>query len=300
MFTSTWLLLLGNMMNSAGRRAKRTKTEVFLWKPNASKFKRVITAGVPLLVSCTNAEMLLVKKLLELDPKDDVKESKQPPEIAALAVLPDYNRLAKPILCSHADSDPEYGTALFQHYQLGDLEQWKRQQFDSKNWKPPPENTTRGINNRAADVWAVDACIHFLATGKEPIEDSDAYAARRYRNNNNQHPASARFYDHEDRYYDAHVARRAIPINLSKIQLHQRGLGLSTEEKRAQGIGPEYHQYSDELNDWMMQHLSRTPSRRRATERLVYGMSLEAMGMLKKIGRKSALVDMDAQFGIDA
>jgi hypothetical protein len=133
-----------------------------------------------------------------------------------------------------------------------------------------------------------------------PIEDCDAYAARRYRDNNNQHPASAEGYDHEVRYYNARVPRRAIPINLSKDQLHQRGLGLSTEEKRAQGIGPEYHQYSDELNNWVMQCLRHTPSRRPTTERLVYGMNLEARGMLKKIGGKTALIDMDAKFGADA
>jgi hypothetical protein len=32
----------------------------------------------------------------------------------------------------------------------------------------------------------------------------------------------------------------------------------------------------------------------------MYGMSLETMGMLKKIGGKSALVDMDAKLGVDA
>jgi serine/threonine protein kinase len=367
----------------AGRRAKRTKTEDFLWKPNTWKVKRFITAEVSLLASRTNAKTLLVRKLLDLDPEDE-DEDEQPPEIAALALLPDCNRVVKPILYSHADPDQEHGTALFHHYPLGDLQQWKKEQFDDKNWKPvpesfiwrcflqisqalafiqgqigpgrdergcmihrdikptnilvvnngttypsfklhdfdcamiyqrsmarqpsrcgtfqwqPPENPTQGINTRAADVWALGACIHFLATGKAPIEDSDAYAARRYRDNNNQHPASAQVYGHEHRYYKARVPRRAIPINLTKDQLHQRGLGLSTEEKRAQGIGPEYHQYSDELNDWMMQCLSRTPSHRPTAERLVYGMSLVAMGMLKKIGGKSALLDMNATFGIDA
>jgi serine/threonine protein kinase len=120
----------------AGRRAKRIKTETFLWKPNAWKRKRFITAEVSLLVSRTNAKMLLVKKLLDLDDEGDAP----PPEIAALALLPDCTRVVKPILYSHADPDPEHGTALFQHYPLGDLQQWKSQEFDNKNWKPVPES----------------------------------------------------------------------------------------------------------------------------------------------------------------
>jgi hypothetical protein len=149
-------------------------------------------------------------------------------------------------------------------------------------------------------VWALGACIHFLATGLASIEDSDEYAARIYREINNQHPDSARLYGEDHLYYDAHVPRRVVPINLTKDELHQRGLGLSPEERRAQGSGPEYHQYSDELNDWMNQCLTRTPSKRPTTEQLVYGMGIVARGMLRKMGGKAALVDLEAKFGEDA
>ncbi|KAF1839631.1 kinase-like protein [Decorospora gaudefroyi] len=352
----------------AGRRTKRTKTTTagaFLWKANDWKVKRAITQEVSLLVSGTNSKQFLVKKVLDIDEDDDA----QPPEIRALARLPDCNRIVKPIAYSHADPDPEHGTALFEHYLLGDLQQWRQKLFVHKNRKPvpesfiwrcflqinlrgcmthrdikpknilvaengttypsfklhdfdcamtwekstarqparcgtfqwqPPEGPRIGINTKAAELWALGAFIYFLATGQPPIEDSDAYAAARLRDNNNQHPDSAREYGRYHRYYDAHVPRRFTPINLSSDELHQQGLGLSTEEKRARGMGPEYHQYSDELNDWMAQCLSQTPSRRPTAERLVYGMSLAARGMLKKMGGKAALVDLEAKFGADA
>ena len=105
-----------------GRRAKRSKTEDFLWKPKTWKVKRFITAEVSLLASRTSAKTLLVKKLLDLHPEEE-EEKEQPTEIAALALLPDCNRVVKPIHYSHADPDPEHGTALFHHYPLGDLQQ---------------------------------------------------------------------------------------------------------------------------------------------------------------------------------
>jgi serine/threonine protein kinase len=108
--------------------------------------------------------------------------------------------------------------------------------------RQPPENPTQGINTRAADVWALGACIYFLATGLPSVGGSDEFAAAVCRGNNNQHLDSVRVYGEEHRYYDARVPRRVIPINLSKANLHERGLGLSTEETKAQGIGPEYHQ----------------------------------------------------------
>ena len=353
---------------SAIRCVKRTKTtKAFVWKPNDWELKRLITGEVSLLISRTDRKALLVEKIFKVDKESDA----QPLEITMLARLPDCNRIVKPLLYSHADPDPEHSTALFQHYMLGDLQQWKQQEFDNKNSKPipesfiwrcflqisqalafiqgqigperdergciihrdikpanilivdngttypsfrlhdfgcatfyrrsrarkqarcgtfmwqPPENHTEGINTRAADVWALGACIHFLATGKAPIEDSDAYIAQRIRENNYQHPASAEGYSGELRYYHSRVPRRATPINLSK------------EDKQAQGIGPTYHQYSDELNDWMTRCLNHTPSRRPSTGRLVYDMGIVARSMLQKMGGTAALGDMEAKFGAE-
>jgi hypothetical protein len=59
-----------------------------LWKPNTWKVKRFITTRILLQVSRTNAKTLLVKKLHDLDPEDE-EDNEQPPEIVALARLPD-------------------------------------------------------------------------------------------------------------------------------------------------------------------------------------------------------------------
>ncbi|RMZ70197.1 serine threonine kinase [Pyrenophora seminiperda CCB06] len=289
----------------AGHRAKRTRpTEAFVWKLRAWNLKQSITDKVSLMASRTEAKVFVVKKVIE------THQDVHPPEIAILALLPDCNRVVKPIFYSHADPDPQHGTAIFQHYPMKDIQQWKEQEFDMKNQKPisrygtfrwqPPENTTEGINTEAADVWALGACVHFLATGKAPvtIEESRAFADAQYRANNGQHPASVQEFNLVAWYYDAHAPRRIIPINLTKDEHHQRGLGLSIEEKRSQAIGPEYYQYSDELNDWMMQCLNFRPSERPNTSQLTHGMGIQAVDMLRKMGGKSALVDMEAKFGV--
>jgi len=365
-------------MAGAGHRAKHIKmTEAFLWMPNAWNVKQAITEKVTLMSSRTDAKMLVVRKVV------NIGRRAQPLEISIIAPLPDCNRVVRPIFYSHADPDPHHGTAIFQHYPMGDLMHWKGQQFDMKNRKPvpesfvwrfflqisqalafiqggigpdcdsrgciihcdvkpmnilvvdngttypsfklhdfdcatvykdskanrvsrcgtfqwqPPENTTEGINTEAADIWALGACVHFLATGKAPVttEDSSAFAAAQYHANNDQHPASVQEYRSLDYYYDARAPRRIIPINLDKNGVDERGIGLSTEEKRTQGIGPEYHQYSDELNDWMMQCLSFLPSERPTTKRLRHIMGAQAMEILRRMGGKSALVDMEAKFG---
>ena len=152
-------------------------------------------------------------------------------------------------------------------------------------WQPP-ENPI--INTTAAEIWALGACIHFLATGRAPIQNVGQYAITRFLRNGNRHPDSVDDYSSPDRYYGARVPRRATPINLSRTEQRQRG------------IGPDNHQYSDELNHWMMGCLSRTPSSRPKAERLVYGMGLVAKGMLKRMGGKSALVDLDIKCGAEA
>jgi serine/threonine protein kinase len=127
--------------DGAGRRTKRTKTttsKVFVWKPIDWKTKRTITDNVSLLVSRTNAKQFVVKKLLKIDV--DEENDAQPPEVRALALLPDYNRIVKPILYSHKDPDEDHGTAFFLNCPLGDLLEWKHQLFTKKNRKAVPES----------------------------------------------------------------------------------------------------------------------------------------------------------------
>jgi hypothetical protein len=81
-------------------------------------------------------------------------------------------------------------------------------------------------------------------------------------------------------------------------------INVTEEQQRQQRISPLMvagktrfrHQYSDELNEWMKQCLSDTPSRRPTAQRLIHGMSLITEGMLKKMGGKMALVDLDVAF----
>lgn len=151
-------------------------------------------------------------------------------------------------------------------------------------WQPP-ENPI--INTIAAEIWALGACVHFLAVGHAPIQDQREYTVARF-NEKNAHPRSADEYSSPTRYYGARVPRQAIPINISK------------EEQRKQGVGPANPLYSNELNEWMMQCLSWDPKKRPTTDQLICSMRLVAENMLRRMGGKPALADLDAKFGADA
>lgn len=154
-----------------------------------------------------------------------------------------------------------------------------------------PENPA--INTKAAEIWALGACIHYLATGNYPLDDRDQFKAECFAENN-RHPDSAQAYGQIDNYYSARVPRKVTPINLNPEQQRQQGVVQFRDGKRCYN-----HQYSDELNLWMTRCLSMNPSRRPTVLRLVNDMGLEARSMLKKMGGKTALVDMDVKFGND-
>jgi serine/threonine protein kinase len=99
--------------------------------------KRTFTENVSLPVRRTNAKQFIIKKELELDADDD--NDAPPTEVRALALLPDCNRIVKPILYSHKYPDEGHGTAFFRNYPSGDLFQWKRT-FTTKNRKASPES----------------------------------------------------------------------------------------------------------------------------------------------------------------
>ncbi|KAL6707433.1 hypothetical protein ACN47E_004212 [Coniothyrium glycines] len=139
-------------------------------------------------------------------------------------------------------------------------------------WQPP-ENPM--INTKAADIWALGACIHYLATGHAPLANIATYAAGRFQEQN-QHPKSAGEYETPDCYYYARVPRRVDAINVGNLQ------------------------YSDELNGWMMKCLNHDPKKRPRAEKLVEDMWTTATEILKLSGGNSALIDLDAKFGDDA
>jgi serine/threonine protein kinase len=63
-----------------------------------------------------------------------------PVEISTLTKLPGCNRIVTPIHYSWNQPDENHGIATYEHYPLGDLEQWKEINFSVKNYKPVPES----------------------------------------------------------------------------------------------------------------------------------------------------------------
>jgi len=161
----------------------------------------------------------------------------------------------------------------------------------SFSWQGP-ENPL--INTTASEIWALGACIHFLATGDYSLEDRDQFKAECFAENN-RHRHSAQAYGQIDNYYSARVPRKVTPINLSSEEQRVRGLGHYEAGRRV--FTP---QYSEELNQWMSRCLSMDPGRRPTVLRLINDMSQEVRSMLQMMGGKTALVDMDLKFGEDA
>lgn len=153
-------------------------------------------------------------------------------------------------------------------------------------WQPP-ENPY--INTTAAECWALGACVHFLATGQKPIANTqinrDAVLEEAIQNS--AEASDRDYYSSSDRFFAAKVPRRVIPINLdAEAQLYA---GLAVD----QAPNP---QYSDELNDWMVQCLQWAPADRPSIEELITRMVATAQGMLKLMGGAAALADIEITF----
>jgi len=294
----------------------------------------------------------------------DSENDKRPLEIRALSLLPDCNRILKPLYFERTPANPGFSMAIFAHCPLGDLKQWKASQFDKKMFKPvpesfiwrffihmsqalnfiqngveprregqspmihrdikpnniivmengttypsfklhdfgcamfyieakanrpaycgtyewqPPENPI--INTEAAEVWALGACVHYLAKGKAPIGDRDDYkqACQRVFDGD---PPSAQKYNPRHRYYAAKVPREAIPIN---IPFREGPDGIGSRPPR---------QYSGELNYWMMRCLSPEASTRATAEQLITDMVPDAKSILQLMGGNAALTDLEIE-----
>ncbi|KAJ8108528.1 hypothetical protein OPT61_g8111 [Boeremia exigua] len=154
------------------------------------------------------------------------------------------------------------------------------------DWQPP-ENPL--INTVAAEIWALGACVHFLATGQKPIADTktnrEACLDRAEKFSEDQ--SDRGYYSSSNRYVAARVPRRVIPINLDAAT--QIRCGVATQ------ASPN-PQYSDELNDWMAQCLRFAPEERATTQHLLSDMSTVAQGMLRRMGGRAALADMEMIF----
>jgi serine/threonine protein kinase len=280
----------------AGHGSKRSKTttttaEAFAWQSREWKETTVFTNDVSLLVKTSDRKQNIIKKVLAVNLNAD---DSLPKEILAISAIPSCNRIVTPIHYIFQDPDEDHGTALYEHYAVGDFRQWKETQFDTKNYKPVPESfvwrfflqmsqalallqnkigpdregrvvllhrdikprnvlvvdigTTYpsfklhnfGIakvyrksdagrrdpcgtfdwqppeipicNTKAADIWALGACVHYLAIGLAHTEDIITYAAA---NTNGQDPDSVQELGGPDYYYAAHAPRQVTSINLS-------------------------------------------------------------------------------------
>ena len=151
------------------------------------------------------------------------------------------------------------------------------------DWQPP-ENPK--INTIAAEIWALGACVYFLATGEKPSVNTKEFRAV-HLDMAHQFPEMMEEYSSPSRYYAATVPRRVVPINLDMEAQLKRGFASS---------GPFRHQYSDELNDWMTRCLQFAPARRPTTGGLVIDLSAVAQGLLRRMGGAAALTDMEVTF----
>jgi serine/threonine protein kinase len=151
------------------------------------------------------------------------------------------------------------------------------------DWQPP-ENPF--INTVAADVWALGACVHFLATGQKPImntEESRALCLQRVE----QSMTTMGECSSPNRYYAASVPRRVLPINIDAEEQLQRGIA---------GLDAYNRQYSDELDGWMRRCLQERSENRPSTLELLRDVSVVAQKLLKCMGGVAALADMEVKF----
>lgn len=165
----------------------------------------------------------------------------------------------------------------------GQEKQHQKSYCGTFDWQPP-ENPL--INTRPAEIWALGACVHFLATGQKPIVDTTEYRATRLKKAQEE-PGILEEYSSPDRYFAATAPRKVTRINLdAEMQVRLRVASQDFVN----------HQYSDELNEWMVRCLQPAPALRPGMGDLMGDMCAEAEGMLKRMGGTAALEDMALEF----
>lgn len=357
--------------DSKRKKPRRNTTQSFSWSERDWTVKQLLTPVVSVMVNKEDNKLFVVKKIIRMPSHVEERRSF---EARALALLPDCNRIARPLVDLAMGPDEDHATIIFEHYPLGDLKQWKLHNFDERNNKPvtesfiwrcfiqmsqalafihnsigpdpdekrycllhrdikpenilvvnngttypsfllhdfgcariyiesradepsycgtykwqPPENPR--INTAEADIWALGACIHFLAVGRAPVEDVGIFA-KDFREllgrEDFKEPSSLMDYKSTDRYFGARVPRQVIPVNLSQ------------KEQLERGLGPEYYQYSDDLHEWMSQCLRFEPEERPSAIDLLEEMVDVGKEMLHSMGGQAALGDLEITFGIKA
>ncbi|KAF2815437.1 kinase-like protein [Mytilinidion resinicola] len=145
-------------------------------------------------------------------------------------------------------------------------------------WQPPE---LPRVSTREADVWSVGACVHYLATGKAPVEEQQEFIHRKWASWGHKYPTGV---DAKDRHYwDKQCPRRPTHINVSKEAQLEAGV-----EK-----GKLRQQYSDELDKWMMKALNMKATQRPWAVDLLKGVERDGRRLIKKMSKASGLVDLE-------
>lgn len=146
------------------------------------------------------------------------------------------------------------------------------------------------INTKAAEIWSLGACIHFLVVDRPPTRSTYQYKADIRKQNGGRDPISAKSYSGSDQYYRARVSRKVWPINLTPQEQEARGFG-----PRENG-GPFIPTRSDQLNHWMQRVLSFNPAKRATAKELLDKMIPEGTAILRTLSGRNGLVDLDVHF----
>ena len=164
----------------------------------------------------------------------------------------------------------------------------RRSYCGSYSWQPP-ENPL--INTPAADVWAVGACLHFLAFGDYLIDKhTDDWLENTYPPKMRRRVEErADHYRLEGQWYRANALR--------KINSIDKGYLSSTQNPCPAGPSRNYRpNYSSRLDYWMKQALDFEPANRVTVERLMNSMVPEARAKLQELGGDRALENLDLVF----
>ncbi|KAF2752021.1 serine/threonine protein kinase-like protein [Sporormia fimetaria CBS 119925] len=156
-------------------------------------------------------------------------------------------------------------------------------------WQPP-ENPK--INTRAADMWAVGACVYFMAVGGPPLK-ATKYPTQAELQERGITQSVFQRYGGFERCWAARGPREVVPINLSRDEQIARAILPLVYSDR----GPIYMTpYSDLLNKWMCRALAERPSERPTAMTLVNEMTPQALEILKKMAGTSGLVDLELKW----
>jgi serine/threonine protein kinase len=113
----------------------------FLWKPNDWAIKKeIVVDKVSLLSNRTSKDVSVIRKVLRTEVAEHNIADPRPTEVKVISSLPLCNRVVKLLFYANEYPDPMHGTALFEYCPLGDLMEWKKENFDNKNSKPVPES----------------------------------------------------------------------------------------------------------------------------------------------------------------